>query len=133
MQVRVPVSVGELLDKISILEIKAQRIEDRSKRENVDRELALLRKAWDEVQVPADSGSEVERLRMELRAVNEELWEIEDRIREKEADGVFDDEFIELARSVYLTNDRRARLKKDLNLLLGSDLVEEKSYASYGR
>ncbi len=129
MQIRIPVSVGELLDKIAILEIKQERIEDPVKRRNVERELQLLTAAWEEAH--PDPAPQVEELRQDLKKVNEELWEIEDSVRDHEREGRFDDRFVELARSVYLTNDRRASLKKELNLLLGSDLVEEKSYADY--
>ncbi len=131
MEVRAPVSVGELLDKISILDIKAQRIQDPDKLKNVEHERDLLNQEWRRVGPAPGEDPEVDRLRAELAQVNEELWEIEDAIRDKEREGVFDEEFIELARSVYLTNDRRAQLKKDLNLRMGSDLVEEKSYAPY--
>ena len=129
-QIHVPVSAGELLDKISILEIKARRIGDPSKVENVQRELDALRAVWSEAKL--DEEPEVERIRNGLREVNGELWDIEDRIREKEAAQAFDDEFIQLARKVYRTNDRRAALKRELNVLVGSELVEEKSYADYG-
>lgn len=130
MQIRIPVSVGELLDKISILRIKSRRLSDPDKLANVRRELDALTATWGE------AGSEdatVRELRDELEGVNEELWEIEDAIREKEARQEFDDEFVSLARSVYLTNDRRSGIKRALNLHLGSELVEEKSYADYRR
>lgn len=125
----VPVSVGELLDKITILRIKSARIADPSKLANVSRELAELEAVW-----AASSHAEAlepEAL-AELQAVNEALWDIEDRIREKEHRGEFDADFIELARAVYVTNDRRAAIKRTLNLASGSALVEEKSYADYG-
>jgi hypothetical protein len=130
-QLLVPVSYGELIDKISILEIKAERIGDVAKRANVLRELAALMATWQAH--PASRAQPIDDLWSELRRVNGELWDIEDRIRDKEAAGLFDGEFIELARAVYFTNDVRARLKRDLNVRLGSDLVEEKSYASYQR
>jgi hypothetical protein len=130
-QLLVPVSYGELIDKISILEIKAERIGDAAKRANVLRELAALMATWQAH--PASRAQPIDDLWSELRRVNGELWDIEDRIRDKEAAGLFDGEFIELARAVYFTNDVRARLKRDLNVRLGSDLVEEKSYASYQR
>ncbi len=129
MQLRVPVSAGELLDKISILEIKSERIDDAGKLVNIRRELDLLHEVWTEV--APDGDPQVDRLREELKEVNEELWEIEDAIREQEFAGTFGPTFVELARSVYLTNDRRADLKKRLNLRLGSELVEEKSYSDY--
>lgn len=130
-QLLVPVSYGELIDKISILEIKAQRIGDAAKRANVQKELDALLATWQAH--PASRGQSIEDIWSELRRVNGELWDIEDHIRDKEAAGSFDAGFIELARAVYFTNDVRARLKRDLNTRLGSDLVEEKSYASYQR
>lgn len=128
MSLHVQTSPGEFLDKLTILEIKSERIHDPAKLANVRRELDLLRTLWRESPLSArDVSAVVER----LKQVNEALWEIEDRIREKEAARVFDGEFIELARSVYITNDRRASLKRELNLALGSDLIEEKSYKAY--
>ena len=130
-QLLVPVSYGELIDKISILEIKAQRIGDAAKRANVQKELDALLATWQAH--PASRAQSIEDLWAELRRINGELWDIEDHIRDKEAAGTFDAGFIELARAVYFTNDVRARLKRDLNARLGSDLVEEKSYANYQR
>jgi len=127
--ITVPVSAGELIDKITILEIKSERIADPAKLANIRRELALLEETWRRA---AESAPDVSDLRTALRDVNEQLWEVEDRIRAKESEGVFDGEFIELARSVYLRNDRRASLKRELNLRVGSELVEEKSYTGYG-
>jgi len=124
-EVSVPVSFGELLDKISILEIKSARMSDPGKLANVRRELAVLQHAWDTH--PA-AALDVGNLCTGLRAVNEQLWDIEDAIRLKERTGAFDDGFIDLARSVYLHNDERARIKKQINLALGSGYVEEKSY-----
>lgn len=124
----VPVSWGELLDKISILQIKSERMEDGRKKENVDHELALLEEVRDR-QLPA--GVELAELLAGLRQANEQLWEIEDRIRVCEKNQQFDQIFIELARSVYTTNDRRAALKYRINILLGSAIVEEKAYAPY--
>lgn len=124
-----PLSAGELLDKITILRIKSARIADPAKLANVRLELDLLEKIWREARgeadVAADEGA--------LQAVNGRLWDIEDRIREKEAGRSFDQEFIELARSVYTENDHRAQLKRRINLALGSRLVEEKSYKDYRR
>ncbi len=125
---KVPVSYGEVLDKITILEIKSERITDETKLKNIRRELEVLNHTW------ADSGLEhpdLPRLKASLKAVNEALWEIEDAIRVKESRREFDDEFIRLARSVYVENDQRAAVKKEINQLLGSELVEEKSYKSY--
>ena len=124
----VPLSPGELLDKITILRIKIVRILDPEKLANVRLELDLLERTWrDSRATPADIGPE-ERA---LQEVNERLWDIEDRIREKEARQIFDREFIELARAVYHSNDESAAFKKRINLALGSRLVEEKSYRPY--
>ena len=128
MALVVPVSWGELLDKISILQIKSERMEDGRKKENVGHELALLEEVRDR-QLPA--GVELAELLAGLRQANEQLWEIEDRIRVCEKNQQFDQVFIELARSVYTTNDRRAALKYRINILLGSAIVEEKAYAPY--
>lgn len=125
MPLLVPISVGELLDKISILEIKAAEITDPAQRANVMRELAAL----DAVRGrEVASAPELEALCSELQAVNRRLWRTEEEIREHERDGRFDDRFIESARSVYRDNDRRAVLKRRINQLTGSDIVEEKSY-----
>ena len=123
----VPISPGELLDKITILRIKAERMGDAVKLANVRLELELLEQTWREACGAADVASE-ERA---LQAVNERLWDIEDRIRAKEAARAFDAQFIELARSVYIENDERAAVKKRINLALGSRLLEEKSYQAY--
>jgi hypothetical protein len=126
--VLVPISPGELLDKITILRIKAARIADAGKLVNVRLELGLLEKTW------RDSGcasSDVGRDERALQTVNERLWDIEDRIRDKEAAQTFDREFIELARAVYICNDERAAIKKRVNVQLGSRIVEEKSYKPY--
>jgi hypothetical protein len=119
---------GEFLDKLTILEIKSERMGDPAKLANVRRELELLRETWaaSPLSVRDSTG-----LVAQLKQVNEALWEIEDAIRDKEAAKAFDGEFIELARSVYITNDRRAAIKRQLNLALGSDILEEKSYRSY--
>ncbi|HJS89164.1 MAG TPA: DUF6165 family protein [Steroidobacteraceae bacterium] len=124
----VPVSPGELLDKITILRIKAARILDPAKLANVRLELELLEQTWRESRF---SGVDIARDEHALQQVNERLWDIEDRIRDKEARQTFDREFIELARAVYHSNDERAAIKKRINLALGSRLVEEKSYQSY--
>ncbi len=126
-----PVSYGELIDKISILEIKAERIGDVDKRANVTRELEALCATWRAH--PASRAAAIDDLWQGLREINGKLWDIEDDIRLKEAKGEFDLVFIELARAVYFTNDERARLKRELNARLGSVLVEEKSYADYRR
>ena len=128
MAVKVPVSWGELFDKITILQIKSEKITDAAKKQNVDRELAELLAVVDEA---GPQGGEVKALMAALRETNERLWDIEDDIRCCEREKRFDEEFIGLARSVYVTNDRRADLKKQINTLLDSALVEEKSYESY--
>jgi hypothetical protein len=124
----VPISPGELLDKITILRIKSERIEDPAKVANVRLELSLLERTWQESGAAAVDVSSDERA---LRSVNERLWDIEDRIRDKEAVQTFDRDFIELARSVYVSNDERAAIKKRINQKLGSRIVEEKSYKPY--
>lgn len=124
----IPVSWGELFDKITILEIKRQRIADESKLTNINRELDALQEVCRRFQLP---GAELDDLVAELRSVNESLWDIEDDIRSCERSGDFSDRFIELARSVYRTNDLRAELKLSINRLLGSELIEEKSYQAY--
>lgn len=124
----VPLSPGELLDKITILRIKAARILDAGKLANVRLELELLERTWHGSRFAAADIGRDERA---LQQVNERLWDIEDRIREKEARQTFDREFIELARAVYHANDERAAIKKRINQALGSRLVEEKSYQEY--
>jgi len=127
-EILVPVSFGELLDKIAILQIKSERIGDEAKLANVRNELSALEKTW--MAHPA-AVKDIARLRRELKEVNERLWVIEDDIRLKEKAQAFDDEFIQLARSVYFENDSRARIKRDINLALGSAYIEEKSYQDY--
>jgi len=124
-EVSVPVSFGELIDKISILIIKSERMHDAVKLANVRTELAALQQAW---QAHPASRLDIETLCAELKTVNEALWDIEDAIRVKDKAQAFDAEFIELARSVYRHNDERARIKKQINLVLGSGYIEEKSY-----
>jgi hypothetical protein len=127
----VPVSPGELLDKITILRIKTARILDAAKLANVRLELDLLERTWQDSRFASAGIANVARDERALQEVNERLWDIEDRIREKEARQIFDREFIELARAVYHSNDERAAIKKRINLALGSRLVEEKSYQVY--
>ena len=127
-EILVPVSFGELLDKVAILQIKSERMNDAAKLANVRNELSALESTW--MAHPAARHDIVE-LRAQLKAVNERLWVIEDDIRLKEKAQAFDDEFIRLARSVYIENDERARIKKEINLALGSTYVEEKSYQDY--
>jgi hypothetical protein len=126
----VPISPGELIDKITILEIKSQRMTDAAKLHNVRTELSLLSETW---KASPFSATDISAEWAGLREVNGKLWDIEDRIRDQERDGRFDAQFIELARAVYFTNDERAALKKRINTRLGSALVEEKSYADYAR
>ncbi len=126
--VEIHISPGELIDKITILEIKADLITESGKCLNVRHELNILKECRDET-VPTSVA--LERLTSELKMVNKKLWMIEDEIREHEQNKIFDDRFIALARSVYKNNDRRARLKSDINALLGAEIVEEKSYADY--
>ena len=127
-EIQVPVSFGELLDKIAILEIKSERMRDAAKLANVRRELDALNATWSAH--PAAS-QDIVALRAALKAVNERLWVIEDDIRLKEKAQAFDQGFIDLARAVYFENDERAKIKKDINLALGSAYVEEKSYEDY--
>ena len=127
-EIAVPVSFGELLDKISILQIKSERITDAAKLANVRAELDALTATWQQHRA---AGIDIVALLDALKAVNERLWDIEDAVRLKERDQAFDASFVELARSVYLQNDERARIKKAINLALGSAYVEEKSYREY--
>ncbi len=128
MQLLTPVSPGELLDKLSILDIKAERMTDPGKRANVQRERELLDRVW---QASGLETAEIVELRKQLKGINEQLWEIEDAIRDEERHRRFGDRFIELARSVYVTNDERAAVKKAINQALDSEIVEEKSYRDY--
>jgi hypothetical protein len=127
-EILAPVSFGELLDKVCILQIKSERMTDPVKVANVRKELVALERTWNEH--PA-SNVDVSALMKRLKAVNERLWVIEDDIRILEKEQRFDNEFVELARSVYFENDERANIKKEINLALGSAYVEEKSYQDY--
>ena len=126
--IQTPVSHGELIDKITILEIKSRRIHDDAKLANVRNELDLLNATWGNCDA---ARIDISAERAQLAAVNELLWDIEDRIRVKERAQAFDQEFIDLARAVYFRNDERAAFKRAINLKLGSELVEEKSYQDY--
>ncbi|MEM6623722.1 MAG: DUF6165 family protein [Pseudomonadota bacterium] len=126
--VTIEIAPGELIDKITILQIKSERIADSDKLANVRIELDTLEKSRDSA-LPA--SPKLDSLTADLKAVNEALWQIEDDIRDCERDGDFGPRFVELARSVYVTNDQRAALKRAINELLGSRLVEEKSYKPY--
>ena len=128
MSVQIDVSYGELIDKITILEIKSERVEDDAKLQNIQHELAILSEAW------INSGVDQQAIAIErtaLKQINEKLWDVEDEIRRKEAANAFDDDFIRMARSVYRTNDERSSLKRAINDRFGSGLVEEKSYQPY--
>lgn len=127
-QIRVPVSHGELIDKLTILEIKSERIVAATKLVNIRNEMDALNQAW--LADPA-SAIDIADERARLKAINEALWDIEDEIRVKEKAQAFDARFIELARAVYVTNDQRADVKREINDKLGSTLVEEKSYEPY--
>lgn len=128
MSILAPISAGELVDKITILRVKAQRIGDQAKEANVRKELAML-EALAADALPA--SAEIERLTGELAQVNAALWDIEDGKRDCERRGDFGDRFVALARSVYIENDRRAAIKRAINEATGSDIVEEKSYKPY--
>ena len=127
MTPEVPVSWGELIDKLTILEIKSERLSSEEARANVRREYEAL----DKIAAAVDRNPKVAPLRTALKRVNETLWRIEDDIRAKEAAKSFDDEFIRLARAVYHNNDERGRIKREINALLGSEIVEEKQYSDY--
>ncbi len=128
MTIKIELSYGEMLDKITILQIKNERISDPDKLVNINKELNLLNGLW-----RADEKSSVDIVKeiAKLKAINEQLWEIEDDIRDKERAREFDEKFIELARAVYITNDQRADIKRIINMKLGSDFIEEKSYSDY--
>ena len=128
LEIKVPISPGELLDKITILRIKSRRMTDPQKLANVRLELHALEEIWEN---SAPAGIDVQGDIQALLEVNERLWVIEDDIRDKERARAFDAEFIRLARAVYIENDERAAVKRRLNVSLGSDLVEEKSYSDY--
>ncbi len=127
-QILIPISPGELLDKITILEIKSERIESAEKKANVNNELSMLNDVWEKA---VNNDDEIAILRTEMKKINETLWDIEDDIRDEERNKKFTERFIELARSVYVINDQRADVKKRINQYLKSDIVEEKSYQDY--
>ena len=126
---KIEVSNGEILDKITILVIKSKMITDPVKLKNINNELDELKPFLDVVGY--ESNNTINSLVKELESVNEKLWNVEDKLRDKERSKQFDDEFIKLARDVYFTNDERARIKKNLNEVTNSKLVEEKSYQKY--
>ena len=125
---QVPISWGELFDKITILQIKLENLTSNNALKNVEWELKKLQSISTQY---CPKTLETIQLEGELRQINQQLWDIEDKIRDKERHNAFDDEFIQLARSVYITNDERSRIKRNINDMLGSELVEEKSYAKY--
>jgi len=127
-EIKVPISPGELIDKITILEIKAANITDATKLANVKVELQLLQETWGASEY---AKTNIDAEWKQLRDVNKQLWDIEDDIRDKERQKQFDQQFIDLARAVYIRNDERAAVKKTINTKLGSKIVEEKSYAKY--
>ncbi|HUV22739.1 MAG TPA: DUF6165 family protein [Gammaproteobacteria bacterium] len=127
-EILIPISPGELLDKITILQIKSERIADPAKVANVKTELGMLEQVWREA---VNDDDQIRALKRELKSINEALWEIEDDIRDEERNRRFGERFIELARAVYVTNDERANAKKKVNLHLDSSIVEEKSYQDY--
>lgn len=127
-EIHVPISPGELVDKITILEIKSERMRDAGKVANVKHELSLLMNTW---QSSAYARNDVRAEWSALKEINGKLWTIEDEIRDKEREQAFDARFIELARAVYFINDQRAAVKRKINTQLGSSIVEEKSYADY--
>jgi hypothetical protein len=125
---QVPISWGELFDKITILQIKLENLTSKPALENVEQELKKLQSIFTQY---CPKKMETTQLEGELRQINQQLWDIEDKIRDKERHNDFDGEFIQLARSVYITNDERSRIKRKINDMLGSELVEEKSYSKY--
>jgi hypothetical protein len=127
-QINTPISPGELIDKITILEIKKEFIIDSNKLKNINYEYNLLMEIYND-DISKTDGVDI--LKTELKNINLSLWKIEDDIRDCERDKIFDNTFVELARSVYFTNDKRSKVKLEINLLLNSSLVEEKSYKDY--
>ncbi len=126
--IEIPVAAGELIDKISILEIKAEKLTDQKKLENVRTELDMLRARCQDAIVPTDI---LTGLMQQIKTVNMRIWDLEDGIRDHERRREFDAKFVELARAIYQANDERAKLKRDLNVRFGSLIIEEKSYTSY--
>ena len=125
---KAPVSWGELIDKITILELKVENLVEPDSIKNVSNELHLLEAIYS---ICLEYNTKVSKSREKLKSINSKLWHIEDSIREKERKKDFGKDFIELARSVYFTNDLRAQIKREINTLVGSELVEEKSYKPY--
>ena len=125
---QIPISLGELLDRITIPQIKLEHLTSKDALKNVEREFKQLQLTFIQ---PCPETIEVKLLEVELKKINQQLWDIEDRIRDKERSTSFDDEFIHLARSVYIVNDERSRIKRKINETFESELVEEKSYSDY--
>ena len=130
MIIETPISLGEVVDKITILEIKSDNINDPRKLANISNELNLLNKRLGD-SLTAQQIADLETSKANLKSINQQLWTIEDDIRDCERQSDFTKQFVELARSVYFTNDKRAGLKKQINIQFGSELVEEKSYQAY--
>ena len=124
----IPISWGELFDKITILQIKLENLQNQNALKNVKIEYAQLSKIYN---ISFIDDVSAKKLMNNLKQINNKLWDIEDKIRDKERNNAFDEEFIELARSVYITNDERSRIKRNINETFGSQLIEEKSYSDY--
>ena len=124
----IPISPGELIDKITILEIKRESIVDKEKLSNINLEYKVL---LDTLENKIIASNEIDSLRIKLKTINKRLWDIEDQLRDLERSKTFNEDFIKLARSVYFTNDERSEIKKSINKLLNSEIVEEKSYSKY--
>jgi len=133
MNITIRIAPGELIDRLTILEIKAENIKDRIKLTNIHLDLAVHTEGYEEIKESCDLDKipALEKLKAELLVINLKIWKIEDNIRDCERRQQFDEEFIQIARSVYINNDQRAKLKRDINELLKSDLIEEKSYKDY--
>lgn len=127
MQIEIPISIGELVDKITILEIKNENIHDKEKIKLVNIELNRLNSIYKKI----GENKELDQLKLELKEVNSKLWKIEDEIRVLESKNIFDKEFVSLARSVYITNDKRFDIKNKINKSYSSDIMEVKSYEQY--
>jgi len=123
---KIDISIGEVVDKITILSIKLNKIENDKKLKNIRKEYDLLFNSLENSEIEVDSASFTK-----LETINLKLWEIEDKIRKKEATKEFDDEFIQLARNVYINNDKRSAVKRKINIKYGSNIIEEKEYVSY--
>lgn len=124
----IPISPGELIDKITILEIKRESILDKEKLSNINLEYKVLLETLENKII---ASNEIDSLRIKLKTINKKLWDIEDQLRDLERSKTFNEDFIKLARSVYFTNDERSEIKKSINKLLNSEIVEEKSYSKY--